>query len=298
LSTEAERDRDMRKQKYMQEGKNTAVSVMEFDGQEMNWISPELDFREIVSHYRRSLTGESAYSVEDPYSTILKSYLLAIRLVVKKTVKRTIDLLFSSALLLIFFPIFLVIAILIKLDSKGPAFFTQMRIGVERRRRLRDSRWNEDLWELDDRFSNRRSQNYRGKPFKIYKFRSMTTDSPKYERSPSNITDNRLTRIGRFLRRTSLDELPQLINVFKGDMSLVGPRPEMPFLVVEYNDYHAIRLQLKPGITGLWQLYGRRDIPIHQNLSYDLEYIRNWSLALDVRILFRTIWVVLKGINF
>jgi lipopolysaccharide/colanic/teichoic acid biosynthesis glycosyltransferase len=286
----------MKNKKYMEESKR-ALSVVDFESQEMNWISPELDFREIVSHYRRSLGGESAEVLEDPYSTVLRSYIYAAKLVCKKGIKRFEDICCSLFLLILFSPVLLIIALLIKLDSRGPAIFTQMRIGVERRSRQRDTRWKEELWELDNRFRNRRAKNFRGKPFKIYKFRSMTTDAPKYERSPSNNNDRRLTRIGRFLRQTSLDELPQLINVLKGEMSLVGPRPEMPFLVVEYNDYHAIRLQMKPGITGLWQLYGRRDIPIHLNLNHDLEYIRNWSLALDLKILLSTVGAVIKGIN-
>ncbi len=286
----------MKNKKYMEENKR-ALSVVDFEGQEMNWISPELDFREIVSHYRHSLIGESTISVDGPYSTFLRSYLLAVKLVGKKAVKRLLDLFMSLMLLILFAPVLLIIVILIKLDSRGPAIFTQMRIGVERRRNRTGDRWGKELWELDDRFRDRRARNFKGKPFKIYKFRSMTTETSKYETSPSTDHDNRLTRIGRLLRRTSLDELPQLINVLKGEMSLVGPRPEMPFLVVEYNDYHAIRLQMKPGITGLWQLYGRRDIPIHQNLSYDLEYIRNWSLGLDLRIFFKTIWAVFTGIN-
>jgi len=285
------------KNKEYREEKKRALSIVDFESQEMNWISPDLDFREIVYHYKRSLTGESARSRESTFATVLKSYLYAVILVCKKAVKRFIDIIFSMFLLILFSPVLLIIAVLIKLDSKGPAIFTQMRIGVERRRRKRAARWNEELWDLDDRFRNRRLKNFKGKPFKIYKFRSMTLDTPKYERSPSTNEDLRLTRIGRFLRQTSLDELPQLFNVLKGEMSLVGPRPEMPFLVVEYNEYHAIRLQMKPGITGLWQLYGRRDVPIHQNLHYDLEYIRNWSLALDIKVIFKTIGAVVKGIN-
>ena len=285
------------KNKEYREEKKRALSVVDFEGQEMNWISPELDFREIVYHYKRSLGGESAGSHDSTYSTVLKSYMYAVMLVCKKAIKRCIDIVVSLVLLILFSPVLLIIAILIKLDSKGPAIFTQMRIGVERRRRNRDPRRDEELWDLDNRFRNRRVKDFRGKPFKIYKFRSMAQDTPKYERSPSTNEDHRLTRIGRFLRQTSLDELPQLINVLKGEMSLVGPRPEMPFLVVEYNDYHAIRLQMKPGITGLWQLYGRRDVPIHQNLHYDLEYIRNWSLALDLKVILKTIGAVVRGIN-
>jgi len=106
--------------------------------------------------------------------------------------------------------------------------------------------------------------------------------------------DPRVTRVGRFIRRTSIDELPQLVNVLKGEMSLVGPRPEMPFIVAEYDDWQRRRLSVKPGITGLWQILGRKDLPMHANLQYDFYYIRNRSLTLDLSILLRTIGVVLS----
>ena len=104
-----------------------------------------------------------------------------------------------------------------------------------------------------------------------------------------------LTPTGRWLRRTSLDELPQLINVIRGDMSLVGPRPEMPFIVDTYGEWEKRRLSVKPGITGLWQILGRKDLPMHDNLQYDFYYIRNRSMALDLSILLRTASAVLLG---
>ena len=180
--------------------------------------------------------------------------------------KRIVDLVASSMALLLLSPLFLFIGILIKLDSKGPIFFRQTRIGKN------------------------------GRPFVMYKFRTMHTDSNPYQVSPGDGRDPRITRVGRFLRRTSLDEIPQLINVFKGTMSLVGPRPEMPFLVEQYTEFQRRRLAVKPGITGLWQISADRSIPIHQNLDYDLYYVDNRSLTTDLIILWRTVWTAINGI--
>ncbi len=180
--------------------------------------------------------------------------------------KRIFDLSISAMLLLFFTPIMGTIALLIKRDSPGPVFFTQTRIGRN------------------------------GKPFKIYKFRSMQADSDPYDMSPENIDDERITKIGKLFRRTSLDELPQLFNVFLGSMSLVGPRPEMPFIVQQYNDMQRMRLAVKPGVTGPWQVSADRSIPIHQNLDYDLFYIQNRSILLDLTLLWRTLFITMKGI--
>ena len=133
--------------------------------------------------------------------------------------KRMADLIGSSLLLVLFAPLFFLIALFIKLDSPGPALFVQERVGRN------------------------------GELFKMYKFRSMHKGTPKYELSPTTPFDPRITRIGRFLRRSSLDELPQLMNVFLGNMSLVGPRPEMPFIVQNYTSEQRQRLQVTPGIT-------------------------------------------------
>ena len=148
--------------------------------------------------------------------------------------------------------------------TPGPALFTQTRVGQG------------------------------GRPFQVYKFRTMEIDSDPSARAPVEGTDPRVTAYGRWLRGTSLDELPQLWNVLKGDMSLVGPRPEMPFIVEGYDDWQRHRLDVKPGITGLWQILGRKDLPMHENLQYDFYYIRNRSLVLDASILVRTIGVVLS----
>lgn len=173
----------------------------------------------------------------------------------------------SLLLLLLLAPFFLLVAVLVKLDSDGPVFFRQTRIGKN------------------------------GEPFSIWKFRSMRVDADSYARSPVSDSDPRLSRIGRVLRRLSIDELPQLLNVIKGEMSLVGPRPEMPFIVERYGSFERQRLRVKPGITGLWQISPARAMPIHENLDYDLFYIENQNLVLDCVILLRTINVVMRGID-
>ena len=180
--------------------------------------------------------------------------------------KRISDFVGALALLTLTLPVWVVIAILLRLDSPGPILFSQMRIGRG------------------------------GKPFRLYKFRSMYVEAPKYALHPQEADDPRITKVGRFLRRTSLDELPQLLNVLKGDMSLVGPRPEMPFIVEQYNERHRQRLDVIPGITGLWQLSADRAFLIHENILYDLYYIRHRSFFLDLAILLHTIVFAMKGV--
>lgn len=179
--------------------------------------------------------------------------------------KRIVDQVASALLLALLSPLFILISILVRIDSPGPALFVQKRVG----------------------------QN--GKLFDMYKFRSMFADAPRYALSPTSSSDPRITRIGRFLRRASLDELPQLINVFMGTMSLVGPRPEMPFIVERYDARQRQRLHAIPGITGLWQLSADRAFPIHKNIEYDLYYIRNRTVLLDVAILIHTLFLALRG---
>jgi exopolysaccharide biosynthesis polyprenyl glycosylphosphotransferase len=178
--------------------------------------------------------------------------------------KRAIDLIVSSLLLVLVAPLLLLIAILIRLDSPGPALFIQTRVGRN------------------------------GELFNIYKLRSMYVNAHRYEFSPATSRDPRITRIGRFIRRTSLDELPQLMNVFMGSMSLVGPRPEMPFIVQEYSSEHRQRLQIVPGVTGLWQLSADRVFPIHENIQYDLYYLRNRGFFMDVAILIHTLFFAVR----
>jgi exopolysaccharide biosynthesis polyprenyl glycosylphosphotransferase len=180
--------------------------------------------------------------------------------------KRIGDVLGSIVLLIFGGPFFMLLTILIRLDSRGPAVFRQERVGQH------------------------------GRLFQMYKFRTMYVDAPQYEYSPSASSDPRITRFGRFLRRTSLDELPQLVNVLQGDMSLVGPRPEMPFIVKQYNARHRQRLDVKPGLTGLWQLSGDRAFLIHENLEYDLYYIQHRNFFMDLAILLHTSIFAMRGI--
>ncbi|NOZ64876.1 MAG: sugar transferase [Caldiserica bacterium] len=182
-----------------------------------------------------------------------------------RILKRTMDITLSLIGMIISLPLWIIIPISIKLDSAGPVFFVQERVGEK------------------------------GRIFKMLKFRTMRSDVHPFGYAPRSPRDSRITRVGRIIRRMSLDELPQLVNVLKGDMSLVGPRPEMPFIVEKYQDWQRKRLEVKPGITGLWQIMGRKDLPLHENLEYDFYYIKNQSLLLDLIILIKTIPQVLLG---
>jgi lipopolysaccharide/colanic/teichoic acid biosynthesis glycosyltransferase len=181
--------------------------------------------------------------------------------------KRTIDLTAAFILAFAAAPFLLVVAVLIKADSSGPVFVRQRRIG---------------------RY---------GTPFSMWKFRSMHQGVARYERSPVSTTDIRLTRVGRVIRRLSIDEVPQLLNVIQGDMSLVGPRPEMPFIVEQYGPFERLRLNAIPGITGLWQISPARAMPIHKNIELDLYYIQHRNMFLDIAILLRTATAVIRGIG-
>jgi lipopolysaccharide/colanic/teichoic acid biosynthesis glycosyltransferase len=182
-------------------------------------------------------------------------------------VKRLCDIAGSLFLLIALLPLFLLVAIVIKMDSSGPVFFRHYRVGKN------------------------------GRPFVLWKFRSMKAEVAKYEASPRSAVDARLTRVGRLIRRMSVDEMPQLINVLRGEMSLVGPRPEMLFIVARYHPAVCERLAVRPGITGLWQISPARAFPIHENLQYDLHYIRNQNLLLDCAIIVRTISAVIHGVG-
>jgi len=186
--------------------------------------------------------------------------------------KRALDITVSLIGLVLLSPFFLIIALLIKLDSSGPIMFLQTRVGKD------------------------------GKLFSIYKFRTMISEADmlrrpisKSELSSSSFQkkhDPRITRIGKFLRR-GFDELPGLLNVLKGDMSLVGPRPEVPDVVQLYSEREKSRLKVKPGITGMAIIKGRGDLTIQQTLDWDIYYIEHCSFRLDLKILFATLWVVL-----
>ncbi len=171
--------------------------------------------------------------------------------------KRVFDIVFSL-LVLVTLPLWPAVMLLIKLTSKGPVFFTQKRIGQG------------------------------GKPFVMYKFRTMYADAPSYAQTPQVPHDTRITPVGRWLRRLSIDEFPQFWNVLKGDMSVVGPRPEMPQIVAQYTAVQRQRLAVKPGITGVWQISADRRNPIHENIDYDLYYIEKQSFFLDLMIILTT----------
>jgi exopolysaccharide biosynthesis polyprenyl glycosylphosphotransferase len=179
-------------------------------------------------------------------------------------VKRLTDILGAAVGLILFGPVMLWCARRIVRESPGPALFCQSRVGKD------------------------------GVTFVVHKFRTMHIDVDPYEVAPRERNDPRITPFGRWLRATSLDELPQLLDVLAGHMSLVGPRPEMPFIVDTYDDWQRRRLAVKPGITGLWQILGRKDLPMHQNLQYDFYYIRNRSIAHDLSIMIRTVGAVLS----
>ncbi len=190
-------------------------------------------------------------------------------------IKRIFDIFVSAIGIILLLPLFIVIVFLIKLDSPGPIFYIAKRCGKK------------------------------GRVFNFYKFRSMAKDADKHKeelRHKSEVKgpifkikdDPRITRVGKFLRRYSLDELPQLFNVLKGDMSLVGPRPPTPDEVEKYDFWQMRRLNIRPGLTCLWQVRGRSDLSFYKWMKWDLWYIDNWSLGLDLRILLWTIPAVLK----
>jgi len=216
------------------------------------------------------------------------------------SVKRTIDTLGSLLGLIILSPLFALIAIAIKLDSEGPVFYTQLRVGRNRRRTDRRS---SGLSLVNERRSrDRRKQRLHGKPFQVYKFRSMVQNAEK-KSGPiwASQNDPRITRVGAFLRKTRLDEFPQLFNVLRGEMSLVGPRPERPVFVESLSkdiDEYSRRLDVKPGITGLAQVTNGYDTSVssvREKVKHDLQYINNWSLVQDIKILLKTVVVVITG---
>jgi exopolysaccharide biosynthesis polyprenyl glycosylphosphotransferase len=180
-----------------------------------------------------------------------------------RAAKRIFDLCGSLALLVLTAPLLILAYLALRMGSRGPVIFHQERIG----------------------------QN--GKPFRIYKFRTMDLDAAPYDYSPASDHDPRITRLGRILRTSGFDELPQLLNVFRGEMSLVGPRPEMAFIVDTYTELQRRRLEVKPGITGVWQLSPDRHAQIHENIEYDFYYIHHRSLLLDAMILVETVFATL-----
>lgn len=194
----------------------------------------------------------------------------------QRWVKRSFDLVVAAGLLVLLAPVLALVALAIRLDSAGPIIFRQTRCGRD------------------------------GRPFTVLKFRSMTIDaeSRRAELEAFNEADGpifklrqdpRVTRVGRWLRRLSIDELPQLWNVVRGDMSLIGPRPPLPSEVTQYMVWHRGRLLVTGGVTGLWQVSGRSELTFDDMVRLDLAYIRNWSLWLDIQILMRTVLVLITA---
>lgn len=222
------------------------------------------------------------------------------------TAKRLMDLTIVGLSLIFILPLLIFVAVLIKLDSPGPAIYRQERVGAKRRLRNGVYVWDE-------------------MPFTIYKFRTMHADAKstlhrqfieayingdeeamrriqaaqEKEREAQDkyklANDPRVTRVGKFLRKTSLDEIPQLWNVVKGDMSLVGPRPPIPYEVELYLFHHHDRLHTTPGITGLWQVYGRSATSFEEMVKMDVEYIQQQSLLLDIKLILGTVTAVFSG---
>ena len=229
------------------------------------WVVPDYFSLLIYGGHVEDLGGVPMISLKYP---TLTGY--------QRVVKRAFDLVVGSLIMMMILPVIGLIALVIRLDSSGPVFFKQRRVGEN------------------------------GKLFWMYKFRSMVLDADsrlkeviKYDAEGNLIhkskDDPRVTRVGRFIRRMSLDELPQFFNVMKGDMSIVGPRPEMPILVEKYEAWQRVRFAVPQGITGWWQVNGRSDKPMHLNTEDDLYYVRNYSLLLDLYIILKTPWVALRG---
>lgn len=181
--------------------------------------------------------------------------------------KRFMDIVLSIIGLIILSPILLIVSIAIKIDSKGPVIFKQERIGKD------------------------------GKVFKIYKFRSMVVGAEKMGTGVySKKGDSRVTRVGKFIRMTSIDELPQLVNILKGEMSFIGPRPVLtyhPWKYEEYTPEQLKRFEVRPGVTGLAQIHGRKQVEWEKRIKYDVEYVEKLGLWLDIKIFFITIYKVL-----
>jgi len=216
--------------------------------------------------------------------------------------RRAADIFFALLLLVALFIPLILIAIAVKLSSPGPAIYHQTRVGINRRASPDRRAGPACFHPLDRRRAERRVIASAGKLFRIMKFRTMV-DGAESTRGPiwASKDDDRITTIGKLLRRSRMDELPQLVNVLAGDMSFIGPRPERPFFVEKFRriipDY-AERLTVAPGITGLAQVEHKYDASVEDvrlKLEYDLRYLRHQSLFLDVRILFKTIRVVISG---
>ncbi|KOA20585.1 UDP-N-acetylgalactosamine-undecaprenyl-phosphate N-acetylgalactosaminephosphotransferase [Clostridium homopropionicum DSM 5847] len=192
--------------------------------------------------------------------------------------KRTMDILGSLFGIIILSPLMIIVAVLIKIDSKGPIFFSQKRVGIN------------------------------GKCFNMHKFRSMVANAEELKEKLKEKNemsgpmfkmkeDPRITKIGKFIRKTSIDELPQLFNVLKGEMSLVGPRPNLPKEVVQFTDYQKLKLLAKPGLTCYWQVSGRSSIGFEQWMELDVKYVKERNLWVDVKLILKTVRVLFGDEN-
>ncbi|WP_238903643.1 sugar transferase [Clostridium sp. YIM B02506] len=193
-------------------------------------------------------------------------------------IKRFIDIFCSSLGILLLSPVFIIVGTIIKLDSKGPVIFSQKRVGKD------------------------------GKEFKMYKFRSMVVNAEELKKKLMHQNemsgpmfkmkdDPRITKIGKFIRKTSIDELPQLINVLKGEMSLVGPRPSLPKEVAQFEPWMMRRLDVKPGLTCYWQVSGRNNIDFDDWMKLDIKYVQDRSIKLDIKLIFKTVFVLFGDKN-
>jgi len=239
---------------------------------------------QISGHFRRSLSRVHSRARAQVWPLPRVNFEAAH---VSEWLNRLVNVILALAALTIALPVLLVIAVAVKLSSRGPVFYTQERIGLDRRQR-------------GDGINHRRHRDVGGRPFTIYKFRTMRVDA---ERESGAIwaqrEDPRVTPVGRLLRQYRLDELPQLLNVVRGEMNIVGPRPERPTIFAELREHIAeypLRQRAKPGITGLAQInhhYDRSLDDVRTKVQYDLEYIRRQSLGQDIRIMLKTIPVIL-----
>ncbi len=204
-----------------------------------------------------------------------------------RVLKRSFDLIVSALATVLLLPLWLLIALFIKLDSKGPVFYTQERVGMDGRLFL--------LLKFRTMKAGADSQLHREYQKAFIAGRAEANLGDDAKPTYKLLADPRITRVGKVLRRTSLDEVPQLLNVLSGDMSVVGPRPPIPYEVEAYELWHRKRLDMKPGLTGLWQVSGRNRLPFEEMVRLDLFYIENWSLLLDLKIILRTGFVMIGG---
>jgi lipopolysaccharide/colanic/teichoic acid biosynthesis glycosyltransferase len=270
------------------------IGVSKRAGYYLNYLLGEIIFANLYLAIQLVLNQPAVVSLSKALSSAIG------RIHIGAIAKRSIDVVGALVGLVITSPIWLLAAIAVKIDSRGPVFYRQERVGKNRRAGDRRN-VSVDFVERRNNADRRQKIGF-GKSFMIIKFRSMTQNAES-KSGPTWATKNdaRVTRVGKFMRATRVDELPQLINVLMGDMSLVGPRPERPFFVSDFttkiNDYSR-RFQVKPGITGLAQVEHKYDEcidDVSKKISYDLKYIRNWTVFQDLKIIMKTVIVVLTA---